>query len=132
MNNLEQLLGQFNKGSKYVVNTEGMEFKKIKEIYISGGLNIHPALGLIKNTKNEMGLSFAVITNDKLVNVPAHMNDVLTAMYDSPEVTKAFNDKSVYVQFTETEYENKFGKGITYFVNFLTLEQVNEIESKRD
>lgn len=131
MNNLGGLLAQFNKGSKYDFNTKDLEFKKIKEIYISGGLNIYPTFGLIKNTKNELGLSYALISKDMLINVPSHMNDTLNAMYDNEQITQAFNNGDIYVQFVKTEYNNAFGKGDTYFVNFLTLEDVNKLESER-
>lgn len=134
MNNFKDTFGKLNRGSKYDFDTEELEFVKIKDIYDEKGLNIYPLRGFTKSTKGNYGDSYAFITPVGLINAKPNMHEQILPIYNGEQdVTDMINNGEVFIQFHSFEYTQKINdkdvKQTSYGFNYLSLDEVNELES---
>lgn len=96
------------KGAIFQCDTEGFEYKALKDLYKENGEDfIYHLQGLYINKKSEYGDSPVAICDEYFVNLPAHMLDECVEIMKSQEdIDDIKNGK---VGFVIDPYEKKVG-----------------------
>lgn len=98
-----------NKGSVFKCDTEGFEYKSLKDLYAENGADeVYPIQGLYINRKSEYGDAPVAICMDCFVNLPQHMTDEVVEIMRTPEDVESI--KAGAVGFTIEQYTKTVGK----------------------
>lgn len=104
--------------TQFEVNTEGFQYFNLETLYENEGAGIiYPVLGVYINTKSKYGDAPVIISNDKFINLPSHLNDtVKNILSDMDDVASI---KSGRVGMTIYTYDSHNKK--CYSVNWVDM-----------
>ena len=98
-----------NKGSVFSCDTEGFEYKSLKDLYEeNGSAEVYPIQGLYINRKSEYGNAPVAICLEYFVNLPQHMTDEVEMILKTIEDIEAI--RAGKVGFTIDQYTKTIGK----------------------
>lgn len=94
------------------------EFKDLKQLVIANGIDtIYQVNAIYINTKGDYGDAPNIITNNEIVNAPAHLTTAVREILQDGESVSMINNGLVgFVIYT---YENKHG--INYSINWIDV-----------
>ena len=100
---------KYNRGSVFQCDTEGFEYKNLRDLYKDNGADqIYPIQGLYINKKSEFGDAPAAICDAFFVNLPAHLlGDCQDMLKDSEAIADI---KAGKVGFIIETYQKQVGK----------------------
>lgn len=96
---------RYNKGTKFDIDTTGFKYFKLTDLTVG---NTYALKGFYINTKGEYGASPVAILEDRFVNLPSHLLDVVRDMLVNDETIADI--KAGKCGFIPREYEDKKGK----------------------
>lgn len=98
-----------NKGSIFNCDTEGFEYKTLKELYdLHGADQKYVIQGLYINRKSEYGPAPVAICDEYFVNLPQHMTEEVEEIMRTPEDVETI--KAGKVAFIIETYTKTIGK----------------------
>lgn len=108
-----------NKVNRWNINTQGFEYKKIKDLVTADGEDItYKVFGAMLHKGGKYGDSAAVILESCYVSLPTHMAGEVSEILDSTEDCEAIRAGKVGIEFYS--YESKSGN-ICYGANWVDL-----------
>lgn len=114
------IANKYNKGNKFTFkNTEGYEYKSLKDLYTENSNRTYKCLGMYLNTKGLYGVSPVLITDSCYVNCPQHLTQTVQQMLLDAELIDAVNNGKF--GFTIYSYENEKYNKTDYSVNWVDL-----------
>ena len=123
-------IAKFNKTSKFSYKLEGEpNYIGLKELYEKmGDDGVAKLLMFYKNTKGKFGDEFvAVVSFGGVVynaNLPKHMNDTMSKMYDDDETVAEINEGKAGIK-VYTYHSNTYNKDC-YSVEFVEIDPVDD------
>lgn len=93
---------KYNKGSKFDVNTEGFEFKKLSDLKLN---KVYKVLGFYINKKGKYGDQPVAILEDAFLNLPNHLIDTVSEMLNDSDAIEAINQGKAGLK--PVEYQDK-------------------------
>lgn len=110
-----------NKGSKFNIDTDGWDYKKLSDLYDDDSDAIHVVQGLYINKKSQYGAAPVAICEGYCVNLPGHLTeeveDILASADDVSDI------KAGKVGFSIYTYDKMVGKKnkVCYSINWEDL-----------
>lgn len=106
------------KGNKFNVNTEGFEYRNLKDLYKEDPDAIWPIQGIYINRKSEYGPAPVAICEGFFANLPAHLLEECEGYLTNEE--DIADIKAGTVGFSIYTYEKQVGKktNICYSINW--------------
>lgn len=99
---------------KFNIDFENVEFIKISDFFENES-KIYPVEGIYANTKSNFGISYSILTNNKLVSVPQHLNKNMQAILDDDEAVAEIKSNKICFGIRPYKKDNK----IYYTIEFL-------------
>lgn len=114
------LANKYNKGKKFdFVTPKDFKYESLKDLFNNnGGEYIYTVRALYVNNKSKFGESVVAVTDEQMVNLPKHLNDVVKQMLLDEELIDAVN-KGAF-GFKIYPYESKDGN-VYYSVNWFDI-----------
>lgn len=110
---------KFNKTRLFNVNTEGMEYKSLEDMFEEYGDVVHTLRAVFIGTKGLYGDQPIFVTGSEMVNIPPHQLETAVNIREDKEAVEAINNGKV--GFTVTKYlNNKYSK-VCYDVVFVDI-----------
>lgn len=114
------LANKYNKVKRFeFVTPKSFKYESLKDLFNNNGSDyIYTVRAFYINNKSKYGESVVAVTDEQMVNLPKHLNDVVKQMILDEELVNAVN-KGAF-GFKIYPYESKDGK-IYYSVNWMDI-----------
>jgi hypothetical protein len=96
---------EYNREKLFNIDTSNFEYFDLDDIFDGDETKVYPCNGIYISTKGYYGEHPVVAMDDKYVNLPQHMMDMVKDILNDKRAVKAINDGTV--GFTIYTYEQK-------------------------
>lgn len=96
---------EFNRERLFDIDTSGFEYFSLEDIFDGDESRVYPCNGVYISTKGYYGDHPVIAMDDKYVNLPQHMTDMIQGIINDKRAVKAINDG--LVGFSIYSYEQK-------------------------
>lgn len=116
---MSKITSKYNKNNyRFNIVFENTEFIKISDFFESAS-KTYPVEAIYKSTKGYYGPSYSILTNNKLVSVPSHLNETFEAILNDDEAIAEIKSNKISFAIRPYTKDNK----IYYTVEFMDNEQ---------
>ena len=109
---------RYNKERVFNVDTSKFDYYSLGEIYENDN-KIYQVRGIYINTRSHFDDAPVIATNDKYVNLPAHLLNTCKEILNDAQAIKAINDG--YVGFSIYKYEKERYNKTCYSINWVDI-----------
>lgn len=117
---------KFNKNQfekiEWGIDTKNFSFKKISDLY-EEGITKQVCRGFFFSKSKDFGLQPNAILSDCLLNLPKHLNDVISEVLKDKEAVEAIKRGELTLVFRT--YDSKYKKDC-YTVEFVNTQQIED------
>jgi hypothetical protein len=96
---------EYNREKLFDIDTSNFEYFNLEDIFDGDETKVYPCNGIYISTKGYYGEHPVVAMDDKYVNLPQHMMDMVKDILNDKRAVRAINDGTV--GFTIYTYEQK-------------------------
>lgn len=107
-----------NKGNRFAVNTEGFEYKKLKDLYETNGPDhVYTVCAIYINRSGRYGDAPVFATPEYYVNLPSHLLKDAEDFLASSDAIESINERHMGFRI----YSYELNGNVNYSVSFVNL-----------
>ena len=114
---MSKIVSNYNKNNyKFNIDFEQVEFIRLSELF-ENTTKVYIVNGIYKNTKGFYGDSYCILTGNRLVNMPKHLNTTLQQILEDDEAIAEIKTNKIGFVIVPYTKDNKMYYSIEFINN---------------